>query len=125
MTLYDLQKVIQYDTDICDDEVDARVYIDIKSMHKDIAKEIEIVSIYHDVIIVKISDYLRKHRKSTNAYLEEYYYEGEQKDTLLKYLVKYPDILSDGGYAVAHFIINDLNDYCEWYKEQVKGVQGL
>lgn len=125
MTLYDLQKVIQFDTDICDNEVDTMVYIDIKSIHEDIAKEIEIVNIYHDAIIVKISDYLRKHRISTNAYLEQCYYESNQKDELIKYLVKYPDILSDGGYAVDYFVRNDLNDYCEWYKEQMKGAQGL
>ena len=122
MTLYDLKNVIGFTFDLADDEVDASFYIELD----EIAEEnlgIEVVRIERDLVVCKLTDFLRRkarfHPGEIIDYLNENYYDGEQKDYLLKQLTKRPlkhiansgDITDDGGEAVYHFITNDMYDF--------------
>ena len=122
MTLNDLRNVITFTFDIADDEVDASFYIELD----EIAEEnlgIEVVRIDRDLVVCKLTDFLRRkaifHPGEITEYINENYYDGEQKDYLLKQLTKRPlkhiansgDITDDGGEAVYHFITYDLTDF--------------
>lgn len=119
MTLNDLRNVIDFTFDIADDVIDASFYIELDEIPEDVAGNIEVVRISKDLVVCKLTDFLRRRAifnpSKIIKYINENYYDGEQKDWLLKQLTKRPlrgeDILDDGGEAVYHFIKNDMYDF--------------
>ena len=123
MTLYDLKNVIDFTFDIEDDEVCGRFYIEMDEINDNYAAQIEVVKIGTDVITCKLSRFLQRlaifHGHEITDYLNDNYYDGEQKDYLTKQLTRRPshtnqfkaDITDDGGEAVYHFITNDMYDF--------------
>ena len=123
MTLSELKNVIDFTFDIADDEIDASFYIELDEIYEKYADNIEVVRISKDLVVCKLTDFLRDlakfHPSKITEYLNECYYDGDQKDYLLKQLTKRPshlnqfkaDITDDGGEAVYHFIENDMYDF--------------
>lgn len=123
MTLNDLRNVIDFTFDIADDEIDASFYIELDEIPEDVAGNIEVVRISRDLVVCKLTDFLRRRAKFNPSLITEYinenYYDGEQKDWLLSQLTRRPaptnqfkaDITDDGGEAVYHFIENDMYDF--------------
>ena len=121
MTLNDLKNIIGFTFDLADDEVDARFYIELDEIKNERALGIEVIKIERDVVTCKLTDFLR--RVATFAptdmvnYLNDNYYDGEQKDYLIKQLTKRKcgsnkgDVIDDGGEAVYHFINCDMYDF--------------
>lgn len=120
MTLYDLKNVIDFTFDIEDDEVCGRFYIEMEEINEDYAAQIDVVKIGTDVITCKLSRFLQRlanfHPSKITNYLEDNYYDGDQKDYLVRQLTRRPsqtnkfkaDVTDDGGEAVAHFIEYDM-----------------
>lgn len=118
MTLEDLRNVIDFTFDIADDEIDASFYIELDEIPEEHARNIEVVRIDKDLVVCKLTHFLRRKANFCPTkiieYINENYYDGEQKDYLLKQLTKRKkgeDITDDGGEAVYHFITNDMYDY--------------
>lgn len=123
MTLYDLKNVIDFTFDIEDDEVCGRFYIEMDEINEKYAAQIEVVKISTDLITCKLSRFLQRlaifHGNEITDYLNNNYYDGDQKDYLVKQLTRRPshlnqfkaDITDDGGEAVAHFIEYDMYDF--------------
>jgi hypothetical protein len=122
MTLNDLRNVIDFTFDIADDEIDASFYIELD----EIAEEhlgIEVVRIERDLVVCKLTDFLRRKARFNPTeiidYLNDNYYDGDQKEYLLNQLTKRPapknqfkaDITDDGGDAVYHFLTYDMYDF--------------
>lgn len=118
MTLNDLKNVINFTFDLEDDEVCGRFYIELDEINEKYLG-IEVVRIDRDSITCKLTDFLRRlaifHGNEITDYLNDNYYDGEQKDYLLKQLTKRKisstnqgDITDDGGEAVSHFIESDM-----------------
>ena len=122
MTLNDLKGIIDFTFDIADDEVCGSFYIELDEINEKYLG-IEVVKIERELITCKLTDFLRRmarfHPSTITGYLNENYYDGEQKDYLLKQLTRRPshtnqfkaDITDDGGEAVYHFIENDMYDF--------------
>lgn len=122
MTLYDLKNIIDFTFDLEDDEIDAGFYIELDEINEK-HLGIEVVKIGRDFVTCKLTDYLRRkaifHPNEITDYLNDNYYDGEQKDYLIEQLTKRPipakhikaDITDDGGEAVYHFITNDMYDF--------------
>ena len=118
MTLNDLRDVINFTFYLTDDEVDAEFYIHMEEIPEEIARQIEIVKIDLGQIRCKLTNFIRRtanfHPTKIADYLNENYYDGDQKDYLINQLTKRKkgaDIIDDGGEAVYHFITNDMYDY--------------
>lgn len=118
MTLSDLKNIIDFTFDIADDEIDASFYIELDEIPEEHARNIEVVRIDKDLVVCKLTNFLRRkanfHPSQIIKYLNENYYDGEQKDYLLKQLTKRKkgeDITDDGGEAVYHFLTNDMYDF--------------
>lgn len=124
MTLYDLKNVIDFTFDIEDDEVCGRFYIEMDEINEKYAAQIEVVRISQDLITCKLSRFLQRmanfHPTDIINYLEDNYYDGEQKEYLKKQLTKNPCrrdpelkgvVTDDGGEAVYHFITYDMYDF--------------
>ena len=118
MTLTDLKNVITFTFDIADDEIDASFYIELDEIPEEHANNIEVVRIDRDLVVCKLTNFLRRkanfHPSQIIKYLNDNYYDGEQKDYLLKQLTKRhkgEDITDDGGEAVYHFLTNDMYDF--------------
>lgn len=120
LTLSDLKNVIAFTFDIADDEIDGSFYIELDEINEEYLG-IEVVKIDRDLIICKLTDFLRRlatfHPNLIENYLNDNYYDGKQKDCLIKQLTKRKcgsnkgDITDDGGEAVYHFITNDMYDF--------------
>lgn len=120
MTLNDLKNVIDFTFDLEDDEVCGRFYIELDEINPEYLG-IEVVKIGTDYVTCKLTDFLRRlasfHPTKITEYLNDSYYDGDQKDYLLKQLTKRKlgsnkgDITDDGGEAVYHFITNDMYDF--------------
>jgi hypothetical protein len=120
MTLNDLKNVIDFTFDLTDDEVSAGFYIELDEINPKYLG-IEVVKIGTDYVTCKLTDFLRRmatfHPTEITEYLNASYYDGEQKDYLLKQLTKRKcgsnkgDITDDGGEAVWHFIEHDMYDF--------------
>lgn len=120
LTLSDLKNVIAFTFDIADDEIDGSFYIELDEINEEYLG-IEVVKIDRDLIICKLTDFLRRlatfHPNLIENYLNDNYYDGKQKDYLIKQLTKRKcgsnkgDITDDGGEAVYHFITNDMYDF--------------
>lgn len=127
MTLYDLKNIIDFTFDIEDDEIYARFYIELDEVSEE-HLGIEVVKISRDVVTCKLTDYLRRkarfHPTEIINYINDHYYDGDQKDYLVNQLTKRPapqnkfkdDITDDGGDAVYHFITNDMYDFLTQHK---------
>lgn len=121
MTLYDLKNVIEFDFDLTDDEISASFYITLDEINEYYAKQIEVVKINKDYVTCKLTDFLRRqakfHPTLITKYIEDNYYDGEQKDYLKKQLTKRPvgsnkgDVTDDGGEALYHFITYEMYDF--------------
>lgn len=118
MTLLDLKNVIDYTFDIEDDEVCGEIYVELDEIKEEYARQIEVVKIGRDVVTCKLTHFLRRfvnfYPTKFIEYINENYYDGEQKDYLLKQLTKRKkgeDITDDGGEAVYQFIANDMYDF--------------
>jgi hypothetical protein len=123
MTLYDLKNVIDFTFDLEDDEVCGRFYIELDEINEDYATQIDVVKIGSDYVICKLSRFLQRlanfHPSHIIDYLNDNYYDGEQKDYLISQLTRRPshknqfkaDVTDDGGEAVYHFITNDMYDF--------------
>lgn len=123
MTLAELKNVINFTFDLADDEVDASFYIELDEINEKYAGEIEVVRIDRDFVVCNLSGFLQRlanfHPSVISDYINESYYDGEQKDYLLKQLTRRPShlnsfkagITDDGGEAVYHFITNDMYDF--------------
>ncbi len=123
MTLYDLKNVIDFTFDLEDTEVCGRFYIEIDEINEEYAKQIEVVKIGTDTVTCKLSRFMQRlatfHPTLITDYLNDNYYDGEQKDYLVSQLTRRPnhltqfkgDITDDGGEAVYHFITNDMYDF--------------
>lgn len=122
MTLNDLKNVIDFTFDIADDEIDASFYIELDEINEEFLG-IEVVRIDRDLVVCKLTDFLRRlarfHPDTISKYIEDNYYDGEQKTYLIEQLTKRPshtnqfkaDITDDGGEAIYHFIENDMYDF--------------
>lgn len=132
MTLIDLKGVIDFEFDIADDEIDASFYIGMDEIREDYAKEIEVVRIDRELVVCKLTDFLRRkaqfHPSEIKKYLEDSYYEGEQRTYLIEQLTKRKshltpkaDITDDGGEAVYHFIEHDMYDFLQEESEEENG----
>lgn len=123
MTLYDLKNVIDFTFDIEDDEVCGSFYIEMDEINEEYAKQIEVVKIGADLITCKLSRFLQRlanfHPSEITEYLNENYYDGDQKEYLTNQLTRRPshtnqfkaDVTDDGGEAVYHFITNDMYNF--------------
>lgn len=118
MTLIDLKDVIDYTFDIADDEIDATLYIELDEIKEEYLRNIEVVKIGRDYVTCRLTNFLRRfanfHPTKMKEYIDEAYYDCEQKDYLTAQLTKHhkgEDITDDGGEAVYHFIKNDLYDF--------------
>jgi hypothetical protein len=117
MTLFDLKNVLDFTFDLEDTEVCGEFYIELDEINEEYARQIEVVKIGRDVVTCKLTDFLRRmakfHPTKIVEYLNDNYYDGDQKDYLLKQLTKRlkEDIADDGGEAVYHFITNDMYDF--------------
>ena len=123
MTLYDLKNTIDFTFDITDDEVDASFYIELDEINDDLAAQIEVVKISRDLVTCKLSRFLQRlanfHPTEITNFIDDRYYDGDQKDYLVKQLTRRPshtnkfkaDVTDDGGEAVYHFITNDMYDF--------------
>lgn len=118
MTLHDLKNVIDYTFDITDDEIDASFYIELDEIKNEYAWQIEVVKIDRELVTCKLTDFLRRmarfHPTQIINYFNDNYYDGDQKDYLVKQLTKRKkgeDITDDCGEAVAHFIEYDMYDF--------------
>lgn len=110
MKLYDLNGIINFDFDIADNEIDASFYIELAEINPKYAKQIEVIKIDNNLIICKLTDFLRNHKTAIKKYLSNNYFQGEQLSCLLGILTA-DDITADGGEAVYHFINYDLYDF--------------
>lgn len=110
MKLYDLNGIINFDFDIADNEIDASFYIELVEINPKYAKQIEVVKIDNNLIICKLTDFLRNHKTAIKKYLSNNYYEGQQLNYLMEILIS-NDITADYGEAVYHFINYDLYDF--------------
>ena len=122
MTLYDLKNVIGFTFDIADDEIDASFYIELDEIKEEFLG-IEVVRIGRDLVVCKLTDFLRRlarfHPSVISKYIEDNYHNGEYKDYMIAQLTKRPsntnqfkaDIADDGGEAVYQFIENDMYDF--------------
>ena len=125
MTLFDLKGVIDFTFDIADDEVDASFYIELDEIRRDYLKEIEVVRISKDLIVCKLTQFLRRkaifHPTEITKYLDDNYDDIEWKNYLKVQLTKTPkgkvDITDDGGEAVYRFINDDMYDFLTAEKE--------
>lgn len=124
MKLFELIGIIDFEFDIADDEIDASFYIGLDEIRRDYSKEIEVVRIDRELIVCKLTDFLRRkaqfHPNQIKKYLEDSYYEGEQRTYLIEQLTKRQspetpdaDITDDGGEAVYHFIEHDMYDFLQ------------
>ena len=118
MTLYELKNIIDFTFDIADDEIDASFYIDLDEIPEAYSSQIEVVKIRDNLIVCRLTDFLRHqanfHPGRILKYLNENYYDGDQKEYLKTQLTKRKkdeDITDDGGEAVYQFIDCDLYDY--------------
>lgn len=118
LTLSDLKNVIAFTFDIADDEIDASFYIELDEIPEEHARNIEVVRIDKELVVCKLTNFLRRkanfHPTKITEYINENYYDSPHKDYLLKQLTKRrkgEDITDDGGEAVYHFITHDMYDF--------------
>lgn len=112
MTLLELKNKIGFTFDIADDEIDASFYIELDEINTKLANRIEVVRIDRDLVVCRLTDFLRNLPKDQLArYIEDNYYDGETKDTLIEQLIEADEITDDDGYAVYHFIEADMYDF--------------
>lgn len=111
MMLNELNGIIDFNFDIADDEIDARFYIELAEINSKYAKQIKVVRIDRDLIVCKLTDFLRHHKTAIKKYLVENYYKSEQLNYLINQICKADNITDDGGEAVYHFINYDLYDF--------------
>lgn len=128
MTLFDLKGVIDFTFDIADDEIDASFYIELDEIRRDYSKEIDVVRISKDLVVCKLTDFLRRkaqfHPTEIKKYIEDSYEDDEWRKNLIDQLTKRrshltpkADITDDGGEAVFFFIEHDMYDFLTAEKE--------
>jgi hypothetical protein len=118
MTLKDIKGIIDYTFDIADDEIDGSFYIELDEINEDYLSNIEIVKIGKEIVTCRLTNFLQRlanfHPSKITTYIDDNYYDGEQKDYLKTQLTKAHGkgiITDDGGSAVYHFINYDMCDF--------------
>lgn len=111
MKLNDLYGVIAFTFDLADNEVDGTFYIELEEINPKYASQIEVVSIQKNLVVCKLTDFIRNNQTSIRNYIIRNYYPGEIRTHLLNTLVKSNDITNDDGDAVYHFLTNDMYDF--------------
>lgn len=111
MKLSNLKPLLNYDFDMCDTQVDVRIYIDIDSMQDRYLKQIEVTSIDDECTHCDFTDFLSHHKTAIRKFLNDNYFDGDKKTYLIEQLCKSDNITSDGGEAVYYFIRYDLTDF--------------
>lgn len=124
MTLADLKNIVDFTFDLEDDEVAASFYVELDEIPDEVARNIEVVRISRDVVVCKLTNYIRRfanfHPTKIREFLNSELYEGKTLDHLNAQIcekwqrvkrVAGEDITDDGGEAVAYFVEHLMYDF--------------